>query len=140
MLRIDRLSIGRSLRRQGQERWPCLAAEVGCNRVGQIDKRAAAALGAGRHRGPNAFAPATPRFAARALRDLAINDQKAELLLHAVVGRFHARSLKKGEVVPPVVAESLGEILGLRTRRRPPQRVENLLSGTRRFPSPTLLG
>src|SRR5580692_4927399 len=110
MARIERLSVDRSLRWQGQGRWRCLAAEVGFDRLAQIDKRASAALSTRRQRRPNPFAPATPCFTPRALRDLAINDQEAELLLYAVVGRFHARPLQKGEVIWSVVAEPQGEI------------------------------
>ena len=72
--------------------WP---SKVGVDGPSQIDKRAAAALDTGRQRRPDAFAPAASRLAPRALRDLAVDDYRAELLLDAVVGRFHARPLQE---------------------------------------------
>ena len=89
-----------ALRRQGQERWPGLPAEVGFNRLAQMDERAATALDAGRQRRPDAFAPAASRFAPRALCDLAVNDYGGGTVcsMPLLVGSTPDRS-KNGEVV-----------------------------------------
>ena len=113
---------------EGRRRWP------------ESNRRTRrAALDTGRQRRPDAFAPAASRLAPRALRDLAVDDYRAELLLDAVVGRFHARPLQEGEVVRAVVPETLGEVFAIRSAMAPVVRAGETPAGHTAVPPPTLL-
>ena len=62
-------------------------------------EEAAILLGASGDGGPHPFVVALPNFAARALRDFAIDDAVSHLLFRVVIGRFNAHLEHEAEVV-----------------------------------------
>lgn len=76
----------------------------------QIGEQIAALLEAGAQRGPDAFAPAHPRLAPRALRDPAVDHHRSQYPLRGVVGRLYLRVCQEPEeFLGRLTRESFGQ-------------------------------
>ena len=117
-----------------------LAGEIGDDRVVEKLKRGAALLGTSGQDRPDALAPPTASFSSRPLRDLAVDGEEPDLPLGAVVGRFDAWRFQKSEVGVAVIAEPLGDVLGLADRRRSPRYRQYVATRFRRRTLPALTG
>ena len=71
--------------------------------------------GTSRQYSPDAFAPGSALFAASALRNIAVYDNKANRLFSEIIGRFNARRGNKLEISIAVFTETIGKILSLTT-------------------------
>ena len=109
-----------------------MVGEIGDDRVVEKLERRAALLGTGGQDRPDTLAPPTPSFPPRSLSDLAVDGEKADLTLGAVVGRLDAWRVQESEIGVAMVAEAIGDVLGLAGRRRSPHYRQYVATGLRR--------
>ena len=81
-----------------------------------------ALAGAGCHYGPDAFAPKPAIFAASALCNIAVYNNKPNRLLSEIICRFNAGRCDKSEISFAVCAKTICKILSLSTFRNIDQR------------------
>ena len=72
-----------------------------------------ALLRAGGDGGPDALAPAAARFAARALRNPAVDHHETNLLFRQIVRRLDARRGNEAEVRLAVLVKPFGQVLSV---------------------------
>ena len=101
----------------GQERRRFFRAEVGRDGRAQEFEYGATLLRARLNDSPDAFAPAASIFTAGALRDPAMDGDKANRLFRQVVGRFDIRFGDEAEIAVRVLTETLCQIESLSTAR-----------------------
>ena len=85
-------------------------------------KRTSALADAGSQYGPDAFAPDSSFFAASALRNIAVYDNKPHRLLSNIICRLNTRRCNKPEISLAVFMEAICKILCLTTFRNIAQR------------------
>jgi hypothetical protein len=94
----------------------CSSSRQQCRRIGigepcsyrrlQVLKHRSPLLCAGRHHGPDSFAPAVSPFTPRPLRDQSVDHDEADRLLRQVVRRLYSRSCNEPEITRAVLRES----------------------------------
>src|SRR5512136_2799501 len=98
---------------------------MGVEGVEEEFEDAATLLAAGRDHRPDAFTPTLPAFATGSLRDVTVDHDVPNHLFCLVVRGLDPRRCQKEKVVVRLpTAKTIRQGLGLRTRRRTPDRFE----------------